>query len=207
MAEPSLFAAIERYYTSKFLEHGPCARGVDWNSPESQELRFSQLLRVVDDDGGFSLVDYGCGYGALVQFLDDRGLDYTYCGFDLSEPMVDHARQELGEPGRRDFISDVKALKARDYAVASGIFNVRLSVDAAPWLAYVLETVEQLNALGTRGFAFNMLTSYSDADQMRSDLYYGDPCFFFDHCKRHFSPNIALLHDYKLFEFTIVVRK
>jgi hypothetical protein len=51
-----------------------------------------------------------------------------------------------------------------------------------------------------------MLTKYSDADRMRGDLYYGDPAFFFDHCKRSFSRNVALLHDYGLYEFTILVR-
>ncbi len=55
--------------------------------------------------------------------------------------------------------------------------------------------------------AFNLLTSYSDKDMMRPDLYYGDPLFYFDYCKRNFSQNVALLHDYGLFEFTILVKK
>ena len=42
---------------------------------------------------------------------------------------------------------------------------------------------------------------------MRADLYYGDPCFFFDHCKTRYSKQVGLLHDYGLYEFTILVRK
>lgn len=54
-----------------------------------------------------------------------------------------------------------------------------------------------------------MLTKYSDADRMaeRPDLFFGDPLFFFDFCKRNFSRNVALLHDYGLYDFTILVRK
>jgi hypothetical protein len=54
-----------------------------------------------------------------------------------------------------------------------------------------------------------MLTKYSDAERMagRPDLFYGDPLFFFDFCKRNFSRNVALLHDYGLYDFTIIVRK
>ena len=37
------------------------------------------------------------------------------------------------------------------------------------WPEYVRETIDRLAALSTRGFAFNMLTSYSDADRMRPD--------------------------------------
>jgi hypothetical protein len=42
---------------------------------------------------------------------------------------------------------------------------------------------------------------------MRPDLYYGDPAFFFDHCKTHYARDVALLHDYGLYEFTLLVRK
>jgi hypothetical protein len=91
--------------------------------------------------------------------------------------------------------------------VASGIFNVKLDTDTAAWETYVRHTLSAVDALSTRGFSFNMLTSYSDADRMRGDLYYGDPCIFFDLCKRTFSKQVALLHDYGLYEFTILVRK
>jgi SAM-dependent methyltransferase len=207
VAERSLLAAVERYYSDKFAEHGPTAQGVDWNSGESQELRFSQLLRVAGDDEQFSLVDYGCGYGALIPFLDGRGLSYVYRGFDLSKAMVEHARREFGRPPVREFTADEATLQPGDYALASGVFNVRLYLGDEQWLAYVLETLDRLNQLGTRGFAFNMLTSYSDPHRMRPDLYYSDPRFFFDHCKRSFSRDVALLHDYGLYEFTMIVRK
>jgi hypothetical protein len=59
--------------------------------------------------------------------------------------------------------------------------------------------------LSRRGFAFNALTSYSDRDKQRDDLYYADPLHWFDHCKKHYSRYVSLLHDYPLFEFTILV--
>ena len=52
-----------------------------------------------------------------------------------------------------------------------------------------------------------MLTKYSDKEYMRDNLYYADPLFIFDYCKRNFSKQVALLHDYGLYEFTILVKK
>jgi hypothetical protein len=77
------------------------------------------------------------------------------------------------------------------------------------WREFTVQTLQRMNQLCSKGFSFNMLTSYSDADRMaqRPDLYFGDPCFYFDYCKRNFSHNIALLHDYGLYDFTILVRK
>ena len=200
----AILTAVERYYSDRFAEHGATARGVDWNSPESQELRFEQLLRVADRESGrFTLNDFGCGYGALVGFLRARGLDVDYRGYDLSESMLEHARQEHEDA---TFVGSADDLTRADYTVASGIFNVKLEVPAADWLEYVLATLEEIAALSVEGFAFNMLTSYSDADRMRDDLYYGDPRFFFDLCKREYSRHVALLHDYGLYEFTMIVR-
>jgi hypothetical protein len=42
---------------------------------------------------------------------------------------------------------------------------------------------------------------------MRADLFYADPCVYFDLCKRRYSRQVALLHDYGLYEFTLIVRK
>jgi SAM-dependent methyltransferase len=200
-----ILAKVEAYYTSKLGKHGPTPPGVDWNSAESQRLRFEQLLRLCDVTRPFSLIDYGCGYGALLDHLVAGGVPASYVGFDVSPAMIDVARAL--HPGGGVFLAEEADLVPADYAVGSGIFNVRLDIPEPEWEAYVLGTLERLAALGRRGFAFNVLTRYSDPPRRRADLYYADPLFFFDHCKRRFSPRVALLHDYPLYEFTILVRR
>ena len=203
---PSSFLEdVERYYTGMFEAHGATAHGVDWNGPESQALRFAQLARVIDRPGSFSLNDYGCGYGALCQWLAEQGHDgVDYRGFDLSAPMLEHARRVL--PGGVTLVDTEDRLTPADYTVASGIFNVKLEAGDVEWVEYTFETIRRMAALTTRGLAFNMLTSYSDADRLEERLHYGDPRVYFDFCKRELSRQVALLHDYGLYEFTIVVR-
>ena len=113
---------------------------------------------------------------------------------------------EAGLTGWR-FVSDRGGLTRADFVVASGIFNVRMNASDADWHGYVLSTIDELATLALRGFAFNALTAYSDADKRRKDLYYADPLEIFDYCKRTHSPQVALLHDYPLYEFTIIVRR
>jgi hypothetical protein len=98
-------------------------------------------------------------------------------------------------------------LQPADYAVASGVFNVKQQAADDEWREYIWETVADLAVLGTRGFAFNALTSYSDADKRRPDLFYADPLEAFDRCKRTYSRFVTLLHDYPLYEFTLIVRR
>jgi SAM-dependent methyltransferase len=198
---------VEHYYTGKLHAHGATSQGVDWKSPESQWLRFEQLLKVCDTGQKFSINDYGCGYGALVDYMTSRALQFNYHGLDLSSAMIENAREVHRDKPECDFQSAKESLAPADYSVASGIFNVKFDVERAEWEGYVLETLHTLAGLSTKGFAFNVLTSYSDPERMRADLYYADPCFFFDYCKRNFSRNVALLHDYELYEWTMVVRK
>jgi SAM-dependent methyltransferase len=207
MNRPDLLDKVRVYYDTALERHGATSRGVDWSSDESQRLRFDQLARIWEGDEcrPASLIDYGCGYGALVPYLRERNLAFEYTGFDISPAMIAKAGQLSPGPGA-GFVIDEALLKAADYVVASGIFNVKLDTPHEAWLEYVLETLERLAGLATTGFAFNVLSSYSDPERRRPDLFYADPRFLFDHCKRRFSKAVALLHDYPLYEFTLLVR-
>ena len=202
-----LFAGLDEYFERSLAEHGASPLGVDWNSAESQERRFEQLLKVCERDSRLSLIDYGCGYGALLPYMRAQGYDVDYTGFDVSERMIAHARAVCEGAGPCRFTTDEAELEPVDYVVASGLFNLRLEVGDDAWRDYVVETIGSLDRLSRSGFAFNMLTIYSDPEQRRPDLYYAEPSFFFDLCKRRFSRNVALLHDYDLYEFTVIVRK
>ncbi len=198
--------SVERYYTGRIAEHGATARGVDWNSDESQRLRFHQLLRAWPvPQSPVSVLDYGCGYGALRSHLDESGWPASYLGFDLAPAMLVHARERFGDRADCSFTAEEPTLDAADYVIASGIFNVRLETAANAWAEYMEHVVGRLAALARRGFSFNVLTSYSDADKQRADLYYADPVRWFDHCKRRHSRHVTLFHDYPLYEFTLAV--
>jgi len=198
---------IKDYFGEKLANFGNTPQGADWNSQVSQYLRFEQLVRVCDASQEFSIIDYGCGYGALVDYMLRRRFNFQYLGFDILEEMVVQARQIHQDKPFCSFTSDDTLLQPADYAVESGIFNIRLDYSEEIWRQYVIQTLEKMNSLSSKGFAFNLLTSYSDPEFMKPHLYYADPGFYFDYCKRNFSKNVALLHDYNLYDFTILVRK
>jgi SAM-dependent methyltransferase len=198
---------VKNYFAEKLEQHGATHRGVDYNSSEAQELRFRQLTKVIDAGAEYSLLDFGSGYGAMYDYLRRLGHRLHYVGYDIAESMVVKGRELHPDDPHCLFTAGIEEVPALDYAVVSGTFNMKLDADHDAWTKIVVESLEQMNARAGKGLAFNMLTKYSDADKMRPDLYYGDPCFFFDHCKRRFSRNVALLHDYDLYDFTILVRK
>ena len=200
---------VNAYFSNKVVEHGATFKGVDYGNPDRQALCFDQLLKLHREPSlAFSLLDYGCGYGALIPYLQQRAYKLTsYVGFDISEDMIKQADGLYGQLPNTTFTAQKDGLQPADYVIAGGIFNVRMKVDDETWKQLILTTLHELWALAKHGMAFNILTSYSDADKMRDYLYYADPCFMFDYCKRNFSKEVALLHDYGVYEFTMLVRK
>ncbi|MCP3726173.1 class I SAM-dependent methyltransferase [Paraburkholderia sp. CNPSo 3272] len=203
----NLLSPVERYYSDKLAQFGARPQGVDWNGQEGQVKRFEQLCKLLPEGGDFSVADVGCGYGALLDFLSQRSKGVNYIGLDISAAMIEAAARLHAQEPNAKFIVGTKPEGEVEFAIASGIFNVKLGADAASWSAYIVDTLESMDAFTTKGFSFNCLTGYSDPERMRSDLHYADPCELFDLCKRRFARNVALLHDYDLYEFTILVRK
>lgn len=198
---------INSYFSEKFSAHGSTPMGLDWNSEESQYKRFEQIAKVIDPKEKYSLIDYGCGYGALYDYLKKFGHDFIYTGYDIVEKMISDGKDSHAGIPDCHFTTNESDLTAADYVLESGVFNIKLNADYKEWTDYTIKKINKMNTLAKKGLAFNMLTSYSDQEYMRSNLYYADPCFFFDYCKRNFSRNVALLHDYELYDFTIIVRK
>lgn len=200
---------LNEYFTEKLDAFGATPKGVDYNGPEAQERRFEQLAKVIQPLLPFTVIDYGSGYGAMFDFLQKKNWTFEYYGVDLIEKMAIAGRETHKDFPNAHFTTDEREVPSADYLLAGAIFNIKLDTSYEDWHNFVCETLKRMDSLCSKGFSFNMLTKYSDEDRMaqRPDLFFGDPLFFFDFCKRNFSRNVALLHDYGLYDFTILVRK
>jgi len=208
---PEIFDAIRSrvaaYYSAKILEHGPIAKGVDWNDDAGQKLRFEVLSRLFGDVMRPSIAQLGCGYGAFVDYCDEQGREINYVGYDISSDMVELARRR--HAGRTNVRFELGAIPiaASEFCIASGIFNVKFEIPVEDWRKYVFATLDDMFEGSTRGFAFNCLTGLSDKHRMVDRLFYSDPGVMLDHCLGRYGRKATLVHDYRLFEFTVMVKK
>jgi SAM-dependent methyltransferase len=197
---------IARYYAGKLAEHGANARGVDWNGEESQSLRHRQFLRLFENERHVSILDLGCGYGDFLRFLREQGHYGPYIGYDLAPEMIDISQRIHGEANDRRWRVGAAPDEKADYAIASGVLNVKGDFSNADWAVYVNETIGLLSRIGVRGFAFNVLTLSSDPTLRKPNLYYADPVQMLSYCLTSFGRSVAILQDYGLWEFTVLVR-
>jgi len=196
---------VATYYATRLATHGTTPRGVDWNGIESHELRHNQFLRLIDDPAA-SVLDLGCGFGDFFRFLRQKGHRGRFIGYDVAPSMIEEAKRIYAESSGIVWKVGATPDEIADYAIASGVFNVKGEVPNEDWGHYVDDTIEVLAKAGRRGFAFNVLSLSSDPDRRRPDLYYADPVSTLQKCLARFGRSVGIFQDYGLYEFTVIVR-
>lgn len=198
---------VEELYSENIRKFGIDSRSVGWNSEDSQTMRFENLMKVVDNPStGFSVNEVGCGYGELLKFMNSREMNVShFYGYDISKEMIEAAAEYLKDETDHTLFHSSELTSEADYTITSGIFNVMFDTEKASWEDYIKDTLKQMYAHSKKGISFNLLTKYVDWEA--KDLYYADPTYFFDFCKTELSRYVTLIHDYPLYEWTILVKR
>jgi len=196
---------VARYYEGRLIENGVTAQGVGWKDLDSQVIRFRQFDNLMRLKRIESVLDFGCGTGDYLTYLRESGYTGSYCGFDISEIMIETARQRYSGDVQSTFIDDGSALECATAVIGSGIFNVKGASSLETWRRYVEATLDRMWELTTDAMAFNVLSLVSDPDRRSANLYYSDPAEVLKYCMQTFSPHCYLSHRYGLFDFTVCI--
>lgn len=199
---------IKKLYDDNIKTYGIDSKSVGWKSLDCQLLRFNILTRSfqINSQPFFTVNDLGCGYGAMFTYLSETFPNNltSYYGYDISDNMLDEAKKHTID-SRAMFIKSSITTKSADFSFVSGTFNVKYDSSDDAWCDYIKNTLLQISEKSKRGFSFNLLSNY--VDWKEPHLYYGDPLFFFDFCKKNISKKVNVIHDYPLYEWTISVLK
>ncbi|MBM4021134.1 MAG: class I SAM-dependent methyltransferase [Planctomycetes bacterium] len=199
---------LHDHYRATFLAHGATSQGVDWGPrEEAARLRQDVMLAVVDGcRSGGTLLDVGCGYGALADRIVERGLDLDYVGIDVVAEMVAEARRR--HPGRRFIHGDFLSLAdpgGFDYVVCNGILTQKLAATTLEMNAHARRLIAALFAACRRGVAFNVMTTH--VNYQADNLYYRNPAELVAWCMSELTPWVRLDHAYPLWEYTVYLHR
>ena len=206
---PRMLTPVISAYERRLSRYGPTAQGVFWKNQEWQLRRYVILEDIFDDmaqAGGITIHDFGCGYGSLFEHLADKAVMKLsrYIGTDMSQGMINAARARFHDP-RAQFRRGLAARETADYTIVSGTYNMHMGADAQEWMVYIQASLEQLWRYTRRGLAFNMLSHETNVHY--DGLYYADPIQFLTFARENLSPDVEIVIDPPLPDFTIFVRR
>ncbi|CTQ54742.1 biotin biosynthesis protein BioC [Roseibium album] len=204
---------LGEHYSETFKQFGSTSEGVDWGSDEAKlHLRYRKMLAVMDNHPSTpvrarpSLLDVGCGFGGLLQYANNMGLDFDYTGIDVAQNMIDWAASAHPE-GRffcQDFL-DFEPEKNFDYVVCNGILTQKLDTPGREMDDYAQKLIRGMFEVCRSGVAFNAMTTR--VNFFSDNLYYRDPLGLAAWCIAELTPHFRIDHAYPLYEYTIYLLK
>jgi len=206
---PALLTPVVMAYERRLRRYGDTPRGVFWKNAEWQRRRYEILVRIFDDvalAGGITVHDFGCGYGALFDYIADHPAMHMsrYVGTDMCEGMIEAAEKRITDP-RATFQRHLWVTEAADYTFVSGTFNMSMEADDGIWWEYVEVSLERLWKATRRGMAFNLLSTSSP--EKYDGLYYAAPEDVLEFVRKTMDPAAQLIVDPPMPDFTVFVRR
>jgi SAM-dependent methyltransferase len=201
-------AALRDFYHASLAEHGTASsRAVGWNDAGLQRLRFALLAEVMEGSEAVSVADFGCGTGALFEYLATRKEPPlgAYVGYDLAPDMIRAARTLFDDPRAR-FEVGTEVTDEADYVLASGALTIRPGMSDEDWAAHVRDVLRTLWERARRGLAFNLLSD--EFEYPNPDVYRGDADEWVQWCRRELpGAAVALMRQPELDDFTVLARR
>jgi SAM-dependent methyltransferase len=193
---------VERY-ERRLREHGHSPEALGWGRLGREQVRFSVMAAAIEEVGAKSVLDVGCGFADLHDYLRGRGWQGLYRGIDIVPGLLDQARRR--EPGLDLELADLSAYRPGeqqvvDVAVASGVFNARLSHDSNA--EHIARSVRRMFELSRVAICVDFMST--QVDFQHPDGWHTDPAWALD-LARSMGRRFRLRHDYMPFEFALIV--
>ncbi|MFC5469725.1 class I SAM-dependent methyltransferase [Cohnella suwonensis] len=205
--------SLQEHYQQTFIKHGPNERGVDWGAKKDIVLRYRNMLSVIlpGQQSDVSLLDVGCGYGGLLEYIDHSNFAETqiqYTGIDVVSEMITYARSHQKFDSGSFAVADILSYNPADhfdYVVCNGILTQKLQTSHLEMEKYLKQIVEKMFALCRIGIAFNVMTT--KVNFMAPNLFYLNPVELFAYCMNQFGGKVKVDHSYPLYEYTVYIYK
>jgi len=206
----NIIKTFKENYTATFAKHGATPEGVYWLNQERMNLRHKKMLQIMDNDlfenETPTLLDIGCGYGDLLNYIKANDLNIKYSGIDLVEDMINHAQSKHPD-SQFECVNalDIPEDCQYDYVVCNGILTCKYDRSALEMTEFMKVLIAKLFSLARCGVAFNTYSTY--VNWFHQESYYKSPAELLVYCLENITHKVRLDHAYPLYEYCIYLYK
>lgn len=189
---------ILRFYTELFNKYGYSPSSLGWGSKKGkQSVQFEVLCQIGRLDN-CSILDVGCGFADLYQYLKYRKTKVNYYGVDINPLFIKIAKKLY--PKIKVEVRDIqkkKFSKKFDWLFFSGI-------STSCNYNYIKDMMTEMFRICKKGVAMNFVGGV--IDYKSKDLFYSDPEKIYS-ITRGISNRVTIRHDYAPYQFVLYVYK
>ena len=159
-----------KYFSSLYEKYGVDERSLGW-SKHKQDYRFYQAARYMQDSN--SVLDIGCGFADLYDYLRKRFTGIEYYGIDVMEEYVNIAANKYQGENATFCCTDFWGIpwdRTWDWIVECGLFGLRQFDDEGMY-EYIDRTMKKAMDLANVGIAFNFLSDKVDYTTSGTDFH------------------------------------
>ncbi len=195
---------LRNLYRDAYLIHGDSPKSVHWPKGR-QDMRFVALTKNIQQEKGFSILDFGCGLAHLYDFLNTKYRDVKYTGADILPEFITADRKKYPN-AEFLLIDDAVEIKGKyDYIVASGVFNILFNADVKKHKEKVFEAITSLFNFSNVFLSVNFMTDA--VDFMQEGAYHQNVAELCTFVSANLSKRIVIDQSYMPYEYTITIFK
>ena len=143
---------IDDFYDEYYTKSKNDTEFVGWNSKNDQLKRFEILLKI-GVKNGHTVLDFGCGLGALYEYMNKKYDNFEYIGVDINNDFIKECKKKFPETTFKT-IKDITDIKNKyDWFIASGAFSVYTPIKN------MMDTIKVATDSAKYGVAVNFLDS------------------------------------------------
>jgi SAM-dependent methyltransferase len=192
---------IERY-EGRLKQFGYSPEALGWGKQGRRDIRFGVLSQPILGSLGSSVLDVGCGFADLYDYLTDHGWKGYYCGIDIVPGLLHVAKERHPELDLHEL--DITAsdfqLGPYDFVIGTGMFNARLKTGNN--LEHIECALRNMRAVANVAICVDFMSTY--VDYQHQDGWHTDPAWALTLGKK-LSGRVLLRHDYMPFEFGLII--
>ena len=146
-------------YKEQNKKFGFSPKGVFWQNDNTQIARFNSLINGIltpDLDGGISISDFGCGYGAFYSYIKNKQFmnNSSFIGYDIVDDFIFEAKKNYPNA---EWNCSGKLARETDYLFISGTLNMAFNYSINEWQRYLESQIEECFTHVKKVLAFNLL--------------------------------------------------
>ena len=202
-------------YKQKFKEFGVSPLSLQWKSKGAAHQRFRQFWAEIDFDNK-NVLDVGCGFGEMGNFLTKRYENVKYKGVDIMPEFIENGKKMYPALSLEtaDYFGQPTP-EVYDTIICSGALNSNFGTSEEN-LRFRKSAIKTMFDHTTNLVAFNMLGGHpatqnkqslpSSDGKKDSNIWYSDSLEILEYCMS-LTRRVILRHHYHPTDFTIFMYK